>query len=57
MKKCKSKLEYQKELFNLLSSWTLNAQCKKCGYPTIVGYCCSYCGDDDPTSTVRDALI
>lgn len=25
-------------------------RCKKCGYPVIDGYCCTYCGDSSPSS-------
>jgi len=24
--------------------------CKKCGYPVIHGYCCTGCGDTNPSS-------
>jgi hypothetical protein len=24
--------------------------CKKCGAPVLDGYCCTYCGDEDPHS-------
>ncbi len=25
-------------------------RCKRCGYPVISGYCCTHCGDSDPSS-------
>ncbi len=28
-------------------------RCKKCGYPVIDGYCCTHCGDSDPSSIER----
>ena len=31
--------------------------CKKCGYPVVDGYCCTFCGDNNPfkeESDVRD---
>lgn len=25
--------------------------CKKCSYPVVEGYCCTYCGDVNPSET------
>lgn len=25
--------------------------CKKCGMPCVNGYCCTYCGDSNPSET------
>lgn len=54
----KTKKKYEYETFS--REWELEASalaraycppiydCKKCGYPVISGYCCTYCGDSDP---------
>ena len=28
--------------------------CKKCGWPVIVGYCCTTCGDSNPSEEKDD---
>ena len=28
--------------------------CKKCGNPYATGYCCSFCGDSNPSSTKEE---
>ncbi len=25
-------------------------ECQKCGWPVVEGYCCSYCGNSNPSS-------
>ncbi len=27
--------------------------CCKCGNPVVSGYCCSFCGDDNPSSNEK----
>lgn len=29
--------------------------CKKCGSPVADGYCCTYCGDNDPSTEEKEA--
>lgn len=39
---------YNREKLNLLESYGPKIRpCKICGYPTIDGYVCTYCGGDD----------
>ena len=39
---------YNRERINLLESYGPSIRpCGICGYPTLDGYCCTYCGGDD----------
>lgn len=30
--------------------------CKKCGDPVITGYCCRWCGDNSPNTTIKEDM-
>lgn len=40
---------YNKLKRELQDSYCWIRACQKCGHPTRDGYCCTFCGDDDPT--------
>lgn len=43
--------EYQKaQLQTALNYAPTIYPCKKCEWPVAEGYCCRYCGDDNPSS-------
>lgn len=42
---------YQRKANALARSWVRIKQCKKCGDPTVDGYCCPSCGDANPDMT------
>lgn len=45
-----SEEEYYKASVAIRLSYAPKAiKCEKCGWPTIDGYCCYYCGDENPT--------
>lgn len=42
--------QYQRAKINKALSYAPHIHaCKKCGWPVIYGYCCTYCGDDNPS--------
>jgi hypothetical protein len=44
--------EWELEANRLSRSYSpLLYPCKKCNHPVVSGYCCSYCGDSNPSST------
>jgi rubrerythrin len=41
--------QYQRTKIALMQSWCPEIYpCKECGYPVIDGYCCQYCGTNNP---------
>lgn len=43
--------EYERAAVSLALSYAPRVrQCMKCGWPTLDGYCCNYCGDTNPSS-------
>jgi ribosomal protein L32 len=40
--------EYERRANKLARSFVNIQQCKKCGNPTVEGYCCTTCGDGNP---------
>jgi hypothetical protein len=35
---------YRRRLLSVLTGFCLTSVCKRCGSPTIKGYCCTFCG-------------
>jgi len=45
----KSEEEYNEARIRLKLSWAPEThKCRDCGWPTINGYCCTYCGSVSP---------
>lgn len=52
IKKCPSYNTYIREKRNLALDYAPRIYaCKKCEYPVVDGYCCTYCGDSNPSSS------
>jgi len=55
MKKCPSDNTYYREKGKLAINYAPEIYpCQKCGYPVASGYCCTYCGDTNPSSREKD---
>ena len=47
-----SEEKFQREANRLARSYSPDIkECAECGYPVIKGYCCTYCGNTDPSTT------
>ena len=44
-----SEEEWKKKKAELADMYLQITECQKCGSPVISGYCCIYCGDDNPS--------
>jgi hypothetical protein len=47
--------QYDVAAANLALSYVQIRRCGDCSWPTISGYCCTYCGSSDPTAKQRAA--
>lgn len=46
---------WYEKAFQLLRSYVPGLYpCHKCGNPVISGYCCTYCGDSNPSENDED---
>lgn len=41
---------WHKEAYELLRTWYGVIACQRCGHPCLKGYCCTTCGDTDPSN-------
>ena len=40
--------EWEKLANNLARTWVEIKPCRDCGRPVVSGYCCGFCGSDNP---------
>ena len=46
--------QYEKEAGNIARRYAPPTYpCEKCKWPVIKGYCCEYCGDDNPSQKAK----
>lgn len=45
---------WHKMAYELLATYHMIFDCKKCGGPVLDGYCCTRCGASEPTTTVEE---
>jgi hypothetical protein len=51
----KTEAEYRDHANALARSFAPDIRaCKKCGWPVVSGYCCTYCGDANPSEREDD---
>lgn len=42
--------DWHAKAYELLRAWHSVIACGRCGYPTLKGYCCTTCGDMNPSN-------
>jgi len=45
---------WNRKVLELANSFNHITECRKCGSPTIDGYCCTFCGDTNPDQTQEE---
>lgn len=48
-----SEKEWEAKKAELADMYLQINECQKCGHPVISGYCCVYCGDNNPSERAR----
>lgn len=54
VKKCPSQEVYTEEMIRVALESVTIYPCKKCEYPVLEPYCCSYCGTSNPDTTFKE---